>query len=201
MPQICFKSLRTHTHGCQGCHKIINFVSNSKILIARSNWKIFVCGKKITINWLIIFFFQFLMFFNTGFWFYSMMGGWSTWQWVFSNSSQNFWSFDTPDTPGCASAVFADNQSENEIWNRSKQFLPVCNSGSFFLIVNILHCTLGGIASICFKFHFQTDYQQTLRTHTQVCQGCQKIRNFVRNSKILIARSTIQPKLSKIKNH
>ena len=34
---------------------------------------------------------------------------------------------------------------------------------------------------------------------TQGCQGCQKIRNFVRNSKILIARSTIQSKLSKIK--
>ena len=31
-------------------------------------------------------------------------------------------------------------------------------------------------------------------------QGCQKTRNFVRNSKILISRSTIQPKLSKIKN-
>ena len=61
--------------------------------------------------------------------------------------------------------------------------------------------TLGGTASICFKFHFQTDYQQTLRTHTQGCQGCQKIRNFVRNSKILIARSTIHPSLSKIKNH
>jgi hypothetical protein len=46
--------------------------------------------------------------------------------------------------------------------------------------------TLGGIASICFNFHFQTNYQQTLRTHTQRCQGCQKIRNFVRNSKILM---------------
>ena len=32
-------------------------------------------------------------------------------------------------------------------------------------------------------------------------QGCQMIRNLVRISKILIARSTIQPKLSKIKNH
>ena len=32
-------------------------------------------------------------------------------------------------------------------------------------------------------------------------QGCQNTRNFVRNSKILIARSSIQPKLSKIKNH
>jgi len=61
--------------------------------------------------------------------------------------------------------------------------------------------TLGGIASICFKFHFQTDHQQTLRTHTQGCQGCQKIRNFVRNLKILIARSTIHPSLIKIKNH
>ena len=40
-----------------------------------------------------------------------------------------------------------------------------------------------------------------LRMHTQGCQGCQKIRNLVRNSKILIARSTIQPKLSKIKKH
>ena len=54
--------------------------------------------------------------------------------------------------------------------------------------------TVGGIASICFRFHFQ----QTLRMHTQ---GCQKTRNVVRNSKILIARSTIQPKLSKIENH
>ena len=25
----------------------------------------------------------------------------------------------------------ADNQSENEIWNRLKQFLPVCSSISF----------------------------------------------------------------------
>ena len=57
--------------------------------------------------------------------------------------------------------------------------------------------TLGGIASICFRFHIQ----QTLRMHTQGCQWCQKTRNFVRNSKILIARSTIQPKLSKIKNN
>ena len=27
------------------------------------------------------------------------------------NFSQNFWSFDTPDTPGCASAVFAENET------------------------------------------------------------------------------------------
>ena len=57
--------------------------------------------------------------------------------------------------------------------------------------------TLGGIASICFRFYFQ----QTLRIQIQGCQGCQKTRNFMRNSKILIARSTIQPKLSKIKNN
>ena len=60
--------------------------------------------------------------------------------------------------------------------------------------------TLGGIATICFKFNFQTDNQQTLRTHIQKCQGCQKIRNLLRNWKILIARSTIQPSLSKIQN-
>ena len=47
-----------------------------------------------------------------GFWFYSILAGWSTWQWVFLNFSQNFWSFDTHDTPGCASAV---------IWNHLKQ--------------------------------------------------------------------------------
>ena len=42
---------------------------------------------------------------------------------------------------------------------------------------------------------------KSLRMHTQECHGCQMTRNFVRNSKLLIARSTIQPKLSKIKNH
>ena len=74
---------------------------------------------------------QFLMFFNNGFWFYSMMGGWSTWQWIVSDSSQFFWSSDTLETPGSVSAVFADNQSENEIWNRLKQFLPVCTFDGF----------------------------------------------------------------------
>ena len=63
------------------------------------------------------------------FWFYSILAGWSTWQLVFLNFSQNFWSFDIPDTPGCASAVFA----ENEIWNRLKQFLPVCIVDPFFM--------------------------------------------------------------------
>ena len=56
------------------------------------------------------------------FWFYSILAGWSTWEWVILNFSQNFWPFDALDTPGCASAVF----DENEIWNRLKQFLPVC---------------------------------------------------------------------------
>ena len=43
--------------------------------------------------------------FLNGFWFYSILAGWSTWQWVFLNFLQNLWSFDTYDTPGCASAV------------------------------------------------------------------------------------------------
>ena len=42
---------------------------------------------------------------------------------------------------------------------------------------------------------------KSLRMHTQGCHGCQMTRDFVRKSKILIPRSTIQPKLSKIKNH
>ena len=50
--------------------------------------------------------------FLNGFWFYSILAGWSTWLWVFLNFSQNFWSFDTFDTPSCASAV---------IWNHLKQ--------------------------------------------------------------------------------
>ena len=61
---------------------------------------------------------------NTGKWFLILLNlaGWLTWQLVFLNFSQNFWSFDTPDIPGSESAVFA----EIEIWNRLKQFLPVC---------------------------------------------------------------------------
>ena len=55
------------------------------------------------------------------FWFYSMMGEWSTWQWVVLDFSQFFWYFDTPETPGSVSVVCA----ENEIWNRLKQFLSV----------------------------------------------------------------------------
>ena len=60
--------------------------------------------------------------------FYSVLAGWSTWQWVFLNFSKNFWSFDTPYTPRCASTVLA----ENEIWNRLKQFLPVWRSTIYF---------------------------------------------------------------------
>ena len=44
----------------------------------------------------------------------------------------------------------------------------------------MLIATVGGMDQICFKW---------LRIHTQGCQGCQKIRNLLRNSKILIARS------------
>ena len=49
-----------------------------------------------------------------------------------------------------------------------------------------LYATLGGIASICFRYHFQ----QTLRIQIQGSQGCQKIRKIVRNQKLPIARST-----------
>ena len=140
------QTLRTHTQGCQGCQKITNFVRNWKILIARSTihpswskiknhyWKTskiekknhysiiaeFFTTKKYFLFWKLNFFNIFLMNFDAffhGFWFYSILAGWSTWQWVFLNSSQNFWSFDTPDTPGCASAV---------IWNRFEPFLLQC---------------------------------------------------------------------------
>ena len=77
----------------------------------------FFTTKKYFLIWKLNFFnflkINFDAFFND-FWFYSILAGWSTWQWVFLNSSQNFWSFDTPDTPGCASAV---------IWNRFEPFL------------------------------------------------------------------------------
>ena len=51
------------------------------------------------------------------------------------------------------------------------------------------------------KFHFQTDYQKTLRMQIQASQGCQKIRNILRNQKTPITRSRIHPTISKIKNH
>jgi hypothetical protein len=57
--------------------------------------------------------------------------------------------------------------------------------------------TLGGIVSICFRFYLQ----QTLRIQIQGSQGCQKIRKIVRNPKLPIARWTIHPSLSKIKNN
>ena len=69
------------------------------------------------------------------------------------------------------------------------------------LIETFVDFTLGGIASICFKFHFQTDYQQTLRIQIQGSQGRQKIRKIVGNPKQPIARSTMHPVLSKIKDH
>ena len=50
------------------------------------------------------------------FWFYSILVGWSTWQWVFLNFSKKFWSFDNHDTHGCASAV---------IWNHLKQIWAI----------------------------------------------------------------------------
>ena len=56
--------------------------------------------------------------------------------------------------------------------------------------------TVGGITTICFKSGLKS-----LQMHTQGCQGWQEIINFVRNTKILIARSTIQPKLSIIKKN
>jgi hypothetical protein len=149
------QTLRMHTQGCQGCQKIRNLLRISKILIARSTihpslskiknhyWKTskiekknyqsingdFFTTKKYFSIWKLNFFAIFLMnfaaFFN-GFWFYSILAGWSTWQWVFLNFSQNFWSFDTPDTHGCASAV---------IWNRFEPFLLQCNSSSAPLFV------------------------------------------------------------------
>ena len=74
-------------------------------------------------------------------------------------------------------------------------YVPKVIVHSDFLFQSLwIKYTVGGIANICFKQWFKS-----LRMHTQRCQGCQKIRNFVRNTKILIARSTIQPKLSKIK--
>ena len=51
---------------------------------------------------------------------------------------------------------------------------------------SFINRTLGGIASICFRFHFQ----QTLRIQIQGSQGCQKIRKIVRSSKLPIARAT-----------
>ena len=54
---------------------------------------------------------------------------------------------------------------------------------------------LEGIASICFRFHFQ----QTLQIQIQGSLGCQKIRKIVRNLKLPITRSTIYLSLSKIK--
>ena len=56
------------------------------------------------------------------------------------DSSKFIWSFDTPEIPGFVSTVFADNQSENEIWKRLKQFLPVCFDDPF---PHCVHCVGG----------------------------------------------------------
>ena len=77
------------------------------------------------------FFANFLMNFDAfynGFWFYSILAGWWTWQWVFLNFSQSFWSFDNPDTLECASAV---------IWNRFEPFLLQWNRCWKFQLSNL----------------------------------------------------------------
>ena len=61
------------------------------------------------------------------------------------NFSQNFWSFDSPNTPGCASVVFAENESvvfaENEIWNRSAtpRFLRSLQINKFYVNTFLSH--------------------------------------------------------------
>ena len=91
----------------------------------------------------------------------------------------------------------------NNKWSLCCRHCPLlsCHRHSAHNVKKDHQNTLGEIASICFKFHFQTDYQQTLRIQIQGSQGCQKIRKIVRNPKLPIARSTIHPSLSKIKNH
>ena len=80
---------------------------------------------------------HFLMFF----WFYSILAGWSTWQWVFLNFSINFWSFDTPGTPGCASAVI-QNHCLKQIWAIPPTVPPrlLCNPDEL-LIMKAFRCS------------------------------------------------------------
>ena len=85
---------------------------------------------------------HFLMFF----WLYSILAGWSTWQWVFLSSSQNFWSFDTP---VCASAV---------IWNRFKQFLLKCSCNSKI-------CTLKLRAEVRSTIQFLSNFRVLLMVY------------------------------------
>ena len=110
------------SQGCQGCQKIRN-LSRKYSLPGWSSTHHWVNPKtiiekhqklrKIIINILLVnflmpkiflslkieiwrkFFNDFDAFFN-GFWFYPILAEWSTWQWVFLNFSQNFWSLDTP---------------------------------------------------------------------------------------------------------
>ena len=60
-----------------------------------------------------------------------------------------------------------------------------------FFFRRLVESTLGGIASICFRFHIQ----QTLRIKIQGSQGCQKIRKIMRIQAILIARSIFKLKI------
>ena len=109
----------------------------------------FFTTKKYFLIWKLNFFVIFLMnfdaFFN-GFWFYPILAEWSTWQWVFLNFSQNFWSFDTP---VCASAV---------IWNRFKQFLLKCSCNSKI-------CTLKLRAEVLSTIQFLSNFQVLLTVY------------------------------------
>ena len=83
-----------------------------------------------------------------------------------------------------------------EFWTITVSFMTweLCNNRNYIRFLSIMHikgmihvlklnnCRRNGSNHCC-----------GLRTDTQRCQGGQKTRNFVRNSKILIARSTIQP--------
>ena len=74
----------------------------------------------------------------------------------------------------------------------SFQLAEQSQNRKYILTLSLVYvCTLGGIASICFRFHLQ----QTLRIQIQGSQGCQKIRKIVRNPNLLIARLTIHPSL------
>ncbi len=86
---------------------------------------------------------------------------WSTFQLLFFNFSQKFWSLNIPVTPGCASVVFA----ENEIWNRLKQFLPVC-----------LYAT-GPLKE------FDIIYQQPLKPDDAKCQTFKKSPRIIQQSR------------------
>ena len=101
---------------------------------------------------------------------------------LIDNCSPQLWSFDHFVTPfnGYVMICFCNIAKPKITWLR---YISTC-----FLGV-LVSCTLGEIASIYIRFHFQ----QTLRIQIQQSQGCQKIRKIVRNFKLLIGRSTIYP--------